>query len=163
MKVETATPELVEHVVRHMRQRDVDEIFAVRWSDDREDLVRDWLACRPVVFAEGVVLAADGEPVAVVGVSLVSPGVGIVHMYATDRWREIALAVHRFVVRHVMPSIVAPVFRRLECRALEHHDLAARWLTRLGFRAEGRHPGLGKGGETYVTFGWLNPDFTGGV
>jgi hypothetical protein len=157
MRIETPTRERVGHVLRHMRPEDQAEVYGLRWSDDPEVYLADWESWRKVIPAEGIICADDGEPVAVIGVALASPGVGVVHMFATDRWREVALATHRWVVRVGLPRVAGPVFRRLECRSLEGHDIAGLWLQRLGFTLEGRHPAAGKNGETYLTFGWVSP------
>lgn len=157
MKIETPTADLVRHVALNLRPRDRREVLAIRFSKDPADLVAEWAAMRPATVAEGIVAAADGEPVALIGIALVAPAMGSAHMIATNRWPEVAAAAHRFVRRVAFPRLIEPVFRRLECRCLEEHRVARRWLAALGFHEEGRHPALGDAGETYLTLGWVNP------
>lgn len=161
MKIETPTPELVRHVALNMRARDHREVLALRFSKDPADLVDEWKAIRSLIVMEGIITADDGEPVSLIGITLAGPGLGNAHMIATDRWPEVARAAHRFVRRVAFPRLIEPVLRRLECRCLEDHTVARRWLKQLGFHEEGRHPALGENGETYLTFGWINPDFGG--
>lgn len=155
MMVVPASAGDVAYVVTHMRAADRREVYAGRWTDEPADLVADIEASRVMMIRLEALLAADGLPVALLGVWLKSPGVGIGLMVATDRWGEIAAAAHRYVLRRFLPLACAPNLRRLECQAHVEHAVSRRWLARLGFVEEGLARSVGKNGEDFVHLAWF--------
>lgn len=157
MIVRPATRDDVAHVVDRMRPADRREVFASRWTDDPADLIEDIELSRAMMIRLDALLAADGEPVALLGVWLKTPGVGSALMIATERWGEIAAAAHRHVLRRFLPFVCAPNLRRLECLAHLGHAVSRAWLARLGFVEEGVARALGKHGEDFVHCAWFPP------
>jgi hypothetical protein len=49
--------------------------------------------------------------------------------------------------------LAAAGVRRCQAVAAASNRAVVPWLTRLGYRHEGRHPGYGRGGETFCTYG----------
>lgn len=157
MIVLPATEADVRFVVTFMREADRREVYATRWTHEPDDLVADIELSRPMLIRLDALVADDGEPVALLGVWLKSPGVGTGLMLATDRWAEIAPAAHRYVRRRFLPLVCAPNLHRLECHAHVGHAVSRRWLARLGFLEEGVARAFGKSGEDYVHCAWFPP------
>jgi hypothetical protein len=157
MLTRIASREDVAWVVANMRDLDRREVFAGRWTDEPADLVEDIETSRAMLIRLDALCTAAGEPVALLGAWLSSPGVGHALMIATDHWAEIAALAHRYVVKRFLPLVCAPNLRRLECRAWAGHHVSRAWLERLGFVEEGFCHALGKGGEDFVQFAWFPP------
>ena len=151
MRVSELYADGVHHVVHNMRAKDREEIFATQWSED------PWTFGNQVLrFGDfGFVLhAEDGEPVVCCGAVPMWNGVWSVWMFATDRFDEIAMSVHRFGRRVFFPSLDAAGWHRLECRSLENHEVAHRWLEVLGAHKESLVANYGKNGESFLVYCW---------
>lgn len=155
MLVRAATDADIAWIVANMRELDRREVYAARWTDDDADLIEDLKASRAMMIRLEALCSAAGEPVALLGVWLASPGAGTALMIATDDWPSIAPAAHRHVVTRFLPLVCAPNLRRLECRAWSGHAVSRAWLARLGFVEEGLCRQLGKGGEDFVQLAWF--------
>lgn len=151
MTLENITLERVMHVAVNMREKDREEIFATRWDDDPESVAKSLVALDPIGF---VVTADDGEPISVFGVHEMWPGVFSVFMFATDRWNEVSFSVTKFVMRHMIPSVMSGNFVRAECKSLSTHEQAHKWLEMLGAYKESESPCFGKNGESFFTYSW---------
>jgi hypothetical protein len=145
----------VAAVARAMRDCDRAEIFATRWDACPDAFARDCVACLTL----GAVIADEAEaPIAVIGAQEMWPGTWSVCMFATDRWREIALDATRFVRQRLMPALLRLGARRAECRSAADHHAAHRWLEYLGARREAVHPDYGRHGETFFGYCWRIDD-----
>ena len=71
--------------MRHLRERDRREIFALRWDDDEDALIDDITVYAGPMWRRVVL---HGEPVAINGVIPVRPGVVIGGAFGTDKWRQ---------------------------------------------------------------------------
>lgn len=139
-------------IAARMRESDRAEVFAVTTARNP----REW--ARQVCSLPGVglmVLASDGDPVAMGG------GIQMGHLaglwfVATDRIEEPAVRVdcHRLALR-LHRDLYARGVRRCQVQPAQGNHAVARWLTRLGYDLEGVHPGHGKNGETFTTWGKL--------
>ncbi len=118
-------------------------------------------ALLPRAMAAFALCDEDEEPIGFLGFWLMAPGAASVGMFATSRWPEIARAAHAWSLDIVVGTIFAASLRRVECRALVKNGVARRWLGRLGFVEEGVCAALGKGGESFVTCAWVNPNSIG--
>jgi hypothetical protein len=140
----------LRHVARHMREWDRREIFARRWSDDPESIVRD-------VTQAGFpwwVAYVDGEPVSAIGAMHGTPGAWFPWCFGTEGFAMSALALTRLARRVIMPAVRNSGGHRMEVKSIDGHTDAQRWLERsFGARREGTHPRAGKGGETFHTYG----------
>src|SRR5690349_19657860 len=112
-----------------MRESDRREIFATRTPDDRI-----LLAHQAADFSRfGAVIATDaGTPVCALGAVGQWPGLWNVWMFATDDWPRIAIGATRYVRRVLIPNLVNAGAHRAECKSIEGHKPAHRWLELLG-------------------------------
>ncbi len=157
MIVRAASAADITAVCRAMHPEDAEEQLAARFAGDAEEMAAELAAAAPLAIAQRALAAADGAPVAIVGAYLVAPGVATVHQVRTGRWPEIAVAAHRYYRRRFIPGVLAPNVRLAECRILESHRHARRWLQALGFRENGEPLPYGSRGEAVVHCVWVNP------
>lgn len=139
-------------IADRMRASDRAEVFAVSAAAGP----RQW--ARQVCALPGVglmVLASDGDPVAMGGGIVMGHLAGL-WFVATDRIDEPAVRVdcHRLALR-LHRDLFAQGVRRCQVQPMERNREVARWLDRLGYGLEGVHPGHGKNGETFTTWGKL--------
>lgn len=148
----------VAFVAARMRAADRAEIFATRSDGDASRIAAETMAyARVGCVASWVGEGWDVEPVAVVCAIPLWPGVWSVGMYATDRWPLVARRVTRWIARSLMPDLVAAGAHWAECRSLETHATAHRWLERLGAHHEATLAAYGRGGETFFLYAWTRP------
>ncbi len=140
----------VAQIVRNMRDRDREEVFACRRDNDPDTLIADLLANRDRAVLNGIAHTADGEPAAIFGAYARTPACVECALIATDRWRHVAGAMTRWVRREGLPGLAAAGVRRAEARALARHRDAIAWLILLGGRVECAVPGFGRNGETFI-------------
>lgn len=151
MKVTELYPEGVFHVVQNMRDKDKVEIYATQWNDEPTIFATE--VCRYGNFAF-IGHADDNEPVVAAGAVPRWDGVWQLWMFATDRFPEIAMAAHRFAKTVFFPSLDAAGWHRLEAHSIGTHDVAHRWLEKLGAYKESEMTNYGKRGETFFVYCW---------
>lgn len=139
----------VLYVAENMREWDKREIYAGRFTDDPHDLAESICLTGGISY---VVKTDDNEPVVVFGVVPISPTFWNVYMFCTDRFGEVAVELGKYIKRIVIPGVLSTGALRAECRSMEGHTDAHRWLKFLGFRFEGENLMLGKHGETFYLF-----------
>ena len=152
-----ANPSLLDvlYVTRNLREWDRRELFATRFDDDPDRLAMDVMGWGPVGWVAGGVVDGREKASAVVGATELWPGMWSVGMFATDDFPKIGLGLTRFVKRRMIPLIVQQGIRRGECKSIEGHTEAHRWLEVLGARRDGAAlRGYGKGGEPFYTYAW---------
>ena len=93
-------------------------------------------------------------PVAVVAAIECWPGFYSVGMFATDAWPEVACSLTRWARRRMAASLLAAGAHRMECRTIEGHETAHRWLERLGAVREAVMPDMGRNRETFYLYAW---------
>jgi len=148
------------YIVRNMRQLDRDEIFATHFPVASDSpLTDDDLMIQQTYDAAnrdgcGWIASINGEPVAVLGITLMWPGVASVWMYATDSWPKVALALTRWAKKAIFQIMRDANIHRSQCWSLSGHDIAHRWLRHLGAAEECVSPGYGRNGETFHLFAW---------
>lgn len=132
------------------KARDIDrqEILATSGADDLVSHIA-YLEHMPTL---GVCVLKDEEPVCVVGAAYLWPGVVSVFMFATDRWKEVAIETTRFVRKVLLPSLRDAGIHRLQCFSLATHTEAHDWLRFLGADGEQVQPEYGKNREDFVLF-----------
>lgn len=152
-----ANPSLLDvlYITHHLREWDRKELFATRFDDDPDRLAMDVMGWGPYWWVAGGEVDGREKAIAVVGATQTWPGMWSVGMFATDDFPKIGLPLTRFVKRVMIPLIVQQGIRRGECRSIEGHDMAHRWLEVLGAKRQGEPlKGYGKGGETFFTYAW---------
>lgn len=137
----------VMHVVSNMRESDRSEIFALRWNDSPLDLVAD------CTWSHMSWVAHLDEPIAVVGASPIHPGAWNVYAFATDRFREIAFDLTKFIRRVIIETLVCMGAHHAQCYSIEGHDDAHRWLEMLGATFV-PVPFYGRNGESFRLYMW---------
>jgi len=136
----------VLHIAQNMREWDAKEIYANRFEDSPEAI--------SAIAAETLyswTLGLD-EPIAFVGAYPMWPKVWNVWMFATPRVKEIGLPMTQWVLKTFNRGIARSGAHRVECKSMEGHTEAHRWLEALGAEREAAHPYYGKGGETFYTY-----------
>lgn len=152
--------ETLSYIVRNMRQIDRDEVFALSYPMGPDNMTTDDELMVNITFDAannegcGFVASLDGEPIAVIGMSMMWPGVASVWMFATDSWPKIALALTRWAKKAIFQIMSDANIHRAQCWSLSGHDIAHRWLRHLGATEECASPNYGRAGETFHLFGW---------
>jgi hypothetical protein len=151
-----ASPSLLDvmYVTRHLREWDRKELFATRFDEDPDRLAMDVMGWGPLWWVAGGAVDGRDKAIAVIGAREVWPGMWSVGMFATDDFPKIGLSLTRWVKRAMIPAVVRQGIRRGECRSIEGHAVAHRWLETLGAKRTGESTNYGKGGETFFTYAW---------
>ena len=144
----------VEPVYANLRPWDLSECEAVSYQWDAVNM-----AHLVAANCDGRAVLRGGKPVAVISWLQMHPGCYTVAMLATPDWPSVALSVTKWVRRALIPKLLDSGARRVECKSIDGHTDAHRWLLSLGARAESRLESYGKNGETFVLFRWLRADF----
>ena len=143
------TEEEILDVARRMRAADRREIAAGLWD------------ASPEAFAHGlsgpgrlVLAAGRSRAEAIVAIGWRAPRLVDVAMFASDAFPQGALCLTRHLRRVVMPALLERGVIRAECRSIEGHVAAHRWLLALGARPEAVLEDCGKNRERFVQFTW---------
>lgn len=148
LRAEPPLPDVV-HVVRNLRERDRQEIFACEYGEDPVDFSRR--VCSYGAFQWGAYVG--GQPVAVIGAVPKWPRVWQVFAFGTDDWLKVVLTLTRHARRFMVPAIWRSGGHRIECAAMETHTDSRRWLERsFGARPEVLLANYGKNGENFVNY-----------
>jgi hypothetical protein len=156
LTVEAVRPdaERIAYIVRNLRPRDREEIFALRWDDDEEEFVREVIS-----YAGDMswVWEWNGMPVAIQGSAPRRPGVWTNWCFGTDNWDRALFAMTRHARKFIMPALLAARFHRAEALSLASHQDARGWIEMLGGKVESIMRGLGREGQDYAVYRW-SPD-----
>jgi hypothetical protein len=156
-KADPAFPTYVRYVIDHLRECDIEELFATRF-DDPTPAGRETFYREVMLLADHMFVFGRERPIAVAGANHVWPGCYSVYAFATDEFPRVALAVTRFIKRNLIPLLLHQGARRAQCASHERHLDAHRWLKHLGATAEGVYDNFGKDGSAFVVFRWLRDD-----
>jgi hypothetical protein len=143
------TPD-VAHIAANMREWDRREIFATRFGDDIDEFVLEASSRGPLAWTVGL----GNEPIAAFGCHQCWPGMWSLWFFATDKLDTIGLSVTRLIIRAILPAIRGDDTRRIECRSMEGHDDAQRWLTVIGATREATLKGFGRDGDDFHVYTW---------
>ena len=143
------TQEGLTHIARNLRERDRAEIFALRWTDDEADLVRDIAAVAGDLWRMWFV---DQEPVAVAGVCPMRPGVAIAGAFGTDRWHRVVRSITKFGVGFIVPVLRSNKYHRLETYILAENTDSRAWVELMGGKLEAVLHGYGRGREDFLLY-----------
>lgn len=97
-------------------------------------------------------------PQALIAFHALTPATLAVSLMATERWPAVARRVFRWGHVTARPFLLARGFLRAECRTMEGHDDAIRFLERLGFVHECHVPVFGATGATFIQYAWRLTD-----
>lgn len=150
----TATMEqaagLVPFIVNGMREWDRREIFATQPHECDELLVAQVQDMGPMAWVAG----KGDEPIAAFGCHNRWPGMWDMWFFATDSLHKIGLPVTRLIKSTIVPGLFRMGAHRLECRSMEGHLEAQRWLTVLGAKHECTHTAYGRGRQDFHVYVW---------
>ena len=151
--LEPLTYEATEYICLHLRDRDAQEIYGLRWTDSPLALAQDTYS---IIAQHGVGWVAlwDGRPVATLGIVEKWPRVWQVFSYGTDDWRRSVLTLSRHGKTVIKDYLLSRDAHRLECETHCEHIDAHRWLEMMGAEKEGIRSGYGKDGSDYITYVW---------
>jgi len=150
----SAEPQEVYTVAMAMRERDFNEITALRWSETRQELAESLIGS----FAdlENVYVAGDDEgPIAVVCYVPLRKGVWSLGMFATDRFQKVGAFLTKQIKREIIPALARAKAHRVECQSIVGYDSVHKWLKFFGLKEESVLSGFGKNGEDFKTFSWV--------
>lgn len=153
MNVADPTFNTALYIAERMREWDAKEIYATRWDDSPSDLAADVMGTGAFSWVCGL-----DEPIAVLGATPMHKGCWSVYMFATDKFDTIRISMTRFVKQVMIPGLVAADFRRAECRSIEGHTQAQRWLEMTGGKREAVLSDYGREGETFYLYRWSPAD-----
>lgn len=142
----------VDHMLANLRAHDRREILAQRWNDDLGALA-DYvmvLACNPL----WQVFHVEGEPVGMIGATLIRPGVVMLCGFGTTRWRQVIRPLTRYVLDEMMPKVLDSGVHRAEAYVMAENKMNLKWIMSLGGEIEGYLRGYGRDGEDFVVLGW---------
>ena len=114
------------------------------------------LFCHHVSMPWAGIALEHGEPIAAFGAagSPMQPQLRIAWAFGTERFRRAVPSIGR-EVQSWKPRLIAEGVRRIEARALCGHDLAGRWLAKLGATREAILRRYGMGGEDFELWAWV--------
>jgi len=153
MFIRHAEPNEVFHVARNMRERDFEEISALKYTDDRDEMA--YQIANATAEFETVYVVGDTEPVAIVTYIPVRPGVWNLGMFATDRFKSIGLYLTKRIIRDIIPALDRAKAHRVEAFSIEGYDEIHEWLRFLGLEEECTLSGYGKNGEDFKVFSYV--------
>jgi hypothetical protein len=156
MRVEPTTPDSVRRVAERMRDSDVREFTAVSYANDRKELAEIMVG----MYGEhpgGMCVWLGDDPVAVGAMVEGRPNVITLLFFATDRMKEIAIPLTRFIKHNVFERYREEGVHRIECVSIDGYTEAHRWIEILGLTREAEFPRYGKGGEKFFHYAWVAP------
>lgn len=144
------------YIVRNMREKDREEIFATRWADSANVLVEDCLRVAALPSSYTIMAYHNGRPAAILGGVEHWPGTWDVWAFGTDEFDLVAFSLTKHIRRVFIPTLLARGLRRAHCRSLSTHKKAHAWLHDLGARRSDDRvlKGWGKNGESFIMFEW---------
>lgn len=148
---EPVTSSALRYIIRHLRPRDRQEIFALRWHDDEDQLTFEICQIAGDMWR---LWTLDGEPIAVNGVIPVRPGVVICGAFGTDKFNHALRPISRYTLDFAIPCLKASGYHRGEAYVLASHTNSRRWIEMLGGEIEALLKGYGRGREDFLLYAW---------
>lgn len=154
-RITEIVPEPLVHVLMHLRDKDREEIAAVRGEISPGEIAIQ-LGKLSVLGQAWLFWDEDtGEPSACLGSYPMTPTCSGCWAFGTDRWDKVVATVTKHIHRIMIPALLKGGFHRAECRALASREDTRRWLTGLGWKAEAVLSGFGVRREDFTLFAWL--------
>jgi len=148
-----ATPEMVYEVSKNMRERDLQELLAIHWEENREQLA-EGLAEQFGNFPMAFCLGRDNIPICILVAVTMRPGVWSMGMWATADIVKIGKELNNFAMNPLFSSMRACGMHRVECKSIVGYTAIHKWLRHLGFTQGETEKMYGKNKEDFLTFYW---------
>lgn len=153
-KITPILPAPLNHILRHLRQADQEEMEAVHGPGYDTHRLVGVLTSLANQHWGWMFWDREAGPVAVVGAYPVTPTCAGVWAFGTDAWPKVILGMTRHVKRVMVPMLLSAGFHRAECRALFKRTDTKRWLTALGSEVEAVLSEFGSRREDFLLFAW---------
>lgn len=143
-----------------MNTADISSLLSRLRPRDREELVEYGFdhASALAAFAAPAVLSrvfsARASPQAFIAFHALTPRALVVSMVAAPEWRSVLRDVWRWSQREAKPQLLRLGYHRAECRTMQGHEDAIRFLEHLGFRQECPIPDFGASGAAFIQYAW---------
>lgn len=151
--VVNADPDMVYAVSKNMRERDFEEMIAVSFTGNREELASE-LARIYGGLPMAVCFGIEDRPVCILSALVLHPGVWSIGLWATDEFQKVGHFVTRWALKRYFPALRAAGMHRLECKSIVGYNEIHDWLRYLGFLEGNIEKMFGKNGEDFITFYW---------
>lgn len=144
----------LEFIILNMRQRDKDEIYALRPHDNPLQLAME--AHHQIKnTGRGRIAWWKGKPAACLAFTEDWPGVWSVWMFGTDDFKNVAIDLLRAARKEAVDILKVCAGHRIHCDARSDYKEAHKLIRAAGGREEVTFPAYGKNGEDYTRFVWL--------
>jgi hypothetical protein len=145
----------LEFICMNMRECDKEELYALRTYDNPLQLAMDAHAAIRNL-GRGRISWVKGRPAAVGAFTEDYPGVWSVWMFGTDDFKAAAIPLLRWVRTEANEILTVCKGHRLHCDSIANHPDAHKMIQAMGGKQESVKRKLGKGGEDFICFVWLN-------
>lgn len=135
-------------LLANLRERDAQELAEYGY-----DMAMAAAIIRNIPHVAFELFSHGGRQAAAVWFDALTPRALVVSMLATDEFPHVARQVIRWGLS-VRPKLLAAGYRRAECRVMDGHSDAIRFLEYLGFRLECRLPQFGASGISFAQYAW---------
>lgn len=150
----SAEPEEIFAVAENMRERDYEEISALRYTQTRKELA--YAIANNIADFETVYVCGDDEgPIAIVTYIPMRPGVWNLGMFATDRFEKVGIYLTKRIIRDIIPALDRSKAHRVEAWSIEGYTEVHKWLRFLGLEEECTVRKCGKNGEDFKIFSYI--------
>lgn len=144
----------LEYICFNMRERDQDEIYALRPYDNPFRLA--WDANIAINnMGRGKISWVNGRPAAVAAFTQHHPGCWEVWMFGTDAFEKAALPLLGWVRREAIDILANVEAHRLQCDSKSDYVSAHRMIEAMGAERESVLRRYGKDGSDFIRFVWL--------
>jgi hypothetical protein len=113
---------------------------------------------QPCVLGRAFISTFSKQAAAIVAFRAMTPKALTVALLATDEWEDVAREVYRWGVKEAKPYLLRSGYVRVECRTMEGHDEAIRFLEHFGFVLETRIARYGLSGKAFLQYAWRFDD-----
>jgi len=144
----------LEFVVLKMRERDRQEIYAMRPHDNPLQLAMEAHA-QIRNLGRGRIAWWQGKPAAVLAFTEDWPGVWSIWMFGTDDFKNVAIELVRWARKEANEILKVCAGHRIHCDSRSDYADAHKLIIAAGGRAECEFPAYGKDGQAYTRFVWL--------
>ena len=145
------------YICENMRQSDAREVFAFHPEWDHYRLFSQIHGSQPFLYCEIVWSAEMSRPVAIMAAQSAGINVAQAMMFGTD---DLSALIMRAMIRRArrvgLPILQRQGIHRVQATSISDYRQAHRFIRAAGGEFEGRRRALGKNGEDYCEFSWID-------